>query len=124
MKMQHMSEYFYLTREIEKQQSRLTKLRNEPFGAIPGLDVPKCKDMKDVDKYTKMIEESIHKSIDKAMTSRLKVSGVIDSIEDPRLREIMRDRFLERLSWQEVGKRNYIHPDHARKLVKDYFAEK
>lgn len=124
MKMQHMSEYFYLTREIEKQQSRLTKLRNEPFGSCLGSDIPRCKDMKEVDKYISQIEESINVSIAKALSARTRISEYIDGIGDARLREVMRDRFIEGMRWRDVGINNFMAPDHARKLVREHFSAK
>lgn len=124
MKINSMSEYFYLTREIEKQQVRLENLRTEPFGASLGPGLPRCKDAKEIEKYIKNIEAAISASIEKALSARTRISQYIDSIEDPRLREVMRDRFIEGMQWASVGESNFMAPDHARKIVREHFSSR
>lgn len=67
------------------------------------------------------IEEDIDKSIEEALIARDRVATFIDNeVDDPKLREILRSRFIDCLQWKDVGKQNYISTDHARKIVREF----
>jgi len=68
----------------------------------------------------KIIEDGIEANIKEAEKARNKIASFIDGIEDPQLRELLRSRYIDCLSWKEVGKENYISPDHARKKVREF----
>lgn len=77
------------------------------------------------DEYTRpimigLLEEKIERNIKESEAAAEKIEQYIQTVDDPKVRELMRSRFLDCLSWEEVGKANYISPDHARRIVRNF----
>ena len=68
-----------------------------------------------------ILEEEIEKNIRESELAMQKIEQYIQTIDSPRLREIMRSRFLDCLNWEDVGKKNYISADYARQIVNNHF---
>ena len=67
-----------------------------------------------------VLQQEIRENIKQAEACAAKIESYIQNIEDPRLREIMRCRFIDCDSWERVGKKNYISEDYARKMVRQH----
>nr|WP_306470037.1 DUF1492 domain-containing protein [Aerococcus urinae] len=70
------------------------------------------------DTYTKIIDMDleINKKIDKLADHRKKMMAEIDSLEDRRYRNILRDYYISGLSWLEVAHTNHWTYRHTTRL--------
>lgn len=130
-------EYYRLCREIRRQKNRLERLRNKKQEGTVGDTVNDYrtgrgipiriegipKDELSRPAAMRMLEEDIEKNMRKSKIAMEKIDRYIQSIEDPKVREVMRNRFLDCLSWEEVGKKNHIAPDYARQIVNSHFKQ-
>lgn len=137
MTKKELSRYFWTRHEIEQQKARLEKLeqrmKDETQTVIDGgtrypngqKKVCRVEGIAEIDlKVPAMIvtlKDEIEKNIRKSEELATEIEVYIHSIEEPRLREVMRSRFLDCLSWEEVGKKNYLAPDYARRMVREFF---
>lgn len=135
MTKQELNRYFWLRHEIQRQKKRLERLRNKPTGEVVGDTVKDYRSGKGIpvlitgtpaEELTRpmmiaLLEEEIEKNIRESERAVIEVERYIQAIEDPKLRELMRSRFIDCLDWQKVGKENYISPDYARQLIREHF---
>ncbi len=123
-----LNRYFWLNHEVEKQEKRRARLQKNAeeiatdvvSGSIcqfPYIET-KIKITGMASGALEKLEASIEKNIDEAMNIRAEIEEFINSIEEPQMRELLRSRFIDCLGWKEVGKDNFITPDHARKKVR------
>lgn len=136
MTKQELSRYFWLCHEIEKQKKRLERLQTKRAnsGGFVGDSVKDYRSGRGVplkiqgyaeEDYTlpnriSTLEEEIKHNIAESDRLAAEIEIYIQSIDDPKMREIMRCRFLDCMGWSEVGKENFMDPDHARRLVREF----
>lgn len=136
MTKQELSRYFWLCHEIEKQKKRLERLqaKRANSGGFVGDSVKDYRSGRGVplkiqgyaeEDYTlpnriSTLEEEIKHNIAESDRLAAEIEIYIQSIDDPKMREIMRCRFLDYMGWSEVGKENFMDPDHARRLVREF----
>lgn len=136
MTKRELSRYFWLQHEIRRQKKRLEKLerKQEQAGELVGDSVKdyrtgkglplKIQGIAQADIQTpvmiKLLEEEIEKNINESEEAVVRIEQYINGIEEPRMRELLRSRFIDCLPWEEVGKRNYIAPDYARQLITNF----
>ena len=136
MTKQELSRYFWLCHEIEKQKKRLERLqaKRANSGGFVGDSVKDYRSGRGVtlkiqgyaeEDYTlpnriSTLEEEIKHNIAESDRLAAEIEIYIQSIDDPKMREIMRCRFLDCMSWSELGKENFMDPDHARRLVREF----
>ena len=132
-------EYFWLNHEIKRQKSRLKRLEEKlkHSGEVVGDSVQKYYNGKahpykieGIDETdTKLplmivtLKQEIELNIEKAEKMAVEIEQFIQSVEQAKLRELLRSRFIDCMDWERVGAANFIAPDHARKIVRKFFAE-
>ncbi len=135
MTKKEMSRYYWLKHEIQMQRKRLDRLRNKKQEGIVGDTVNDYRTGRGIpvkiegvpsDEFSRpvmirILEEEIEKNIKESQTAMREIERYIQTIDNPRLREVMRSRFIDCLNWEAVGKKNYIAPDYARQLINKYF---
>jgi len=138
MDRKELEHYFWLKHEIKRQKKRLKRLQQKTIGSEVGdtvLDYNTGKGIpsrvegiprEDFDIPVKIIvlEEAIAVNIAESEKRVVEIEKFIQSITDPKLREIIRSRYIDCKSWEEVGETNYIAADYARQLVRDFFKTK
>lgn len=139
MDKKELNKYFWLQHEIKKQENRLKRLRakkekEKDFVADTVGDYRtgkkrtiKIEGIEQTDPalltIIALLELEIEKNIQAAEEKAVEIEKFIQQTEDPKLREILRSRFLDCLSWEQVGKENYINADYARRLVRNYLTK-
>lgn len=135
MTKQELNRYFWLRHEIRRQEKRLERLRNKPTGEVVGDTVKDYRSGKGIpvlitgtpaEELTRplmigLLKEEIRKNIEESERAVVEIEKYIQGIKDPKLREIMRSRFIDCLDWKKVGEENYISPDYARQLIREHF---
>lgn len=135
MTKQELNRYFWLRHEVRRQEKRLELLQNKPTGEVVGDTVKDYHSGKGIpvlitgtpaEELTRplmigTLKEEIRKNIEESERAAVDIEKYIQSIKDPKLREIMRSRFIDCLDWQKVGEENYINPDYARQLIREHF---
>ena len=66
------------------------------------------------------ISDSIDRNLDEAVKARDEIENYVNDIDDPQMRELLRSRFIDCQGWKDVGRDNYISPDHARKKIREF----
>lgn len=134
MTKQELNRYFWLQHEIRRQERRVEKLENKPTGEVVGDTVKDYRSGKGIpvlitgtpaEELTRplmigMLKEEIRKNIEESERAVIEIEQYVQGIEDPKLRELMRSRFIDCLDWQQVGEENFISPDYARQLIREY----
>jgi hypothetical protein len=67
-----------------------------------------------------MLEEEIQANIEESEKAVKEIEGYIQSVEEPKMRELLRSRFIDCLNWEKVGEKNYMAPDYARRLIRNF----
>lgn len=114
---QELSKYYWLKKEIKDLEDRLkefgyglsaTKLDKEISGITSTESIQ--------EKRIIIIEKWISARVS-ALEEYLKIESYIESVEDSEIRQIMRYRFLDLLSWEKVAeKMNYERTTIPKKL--------
>lgn len=138
MTKKELSRYFWLRHEIARQKERLKlledKMQRETVTVIDSgvqyrngrARACRVEGIAEVDTAVPamiiVLQQEIRESIQKAEACAAEIELYIQGVEDPRLREILRCRFIDCLDWERVGAANYIAPDYARRIVRKFFA--
>lgn len=136
MTKQDLKNYYWLQHEIKQQKGRLARLRKreERSGEVVGDIVSDYKTGKaipllirgipatdfELPIMIRLLETEIEKNITEAQRLVKEIEKYIQTVNDPRMRELLRSRFIDCLSWEQVGKANHINSDHARKLLRNF----
>ncbi len=134
MTKQELNRYFWLRHEIQRQERRLEKLENKPIGEVVGDTVKDYRSGKGIpvmitgapaEELTRplmigLLKEEIEKNIRETQRAAVEIEKYIQSIEEPKLRELFRCRFIDCMKWEDLAEANYIDPGHARKLIRNY----
>ena len=135
-----LNEYFWLNHEITRQKGRLARLEEKlkDTGEIVGdstnnYSTGKARPIKiqgiagggvELPLMIVTLKREIEANIEKAEKMAVEIEQFIQSVEQAKLRELLRSRFIDCMDWENVGRVNYISPDHARKMVRKFLAER
>ena len=135
-----LNEYFWLNHEITRQKGRLARLEEKLkyTGEIVGdstnnYRTGKARPIKiqgiagggvELPLMIVTLKREIEANIEKAEKMAVEIEHFIQSVEQAKLRELLRSRFIDCMDWENVGRVNYISPDHARKMVRKFLAER
>lgn len=136
MTKRELERYFWLQHEIKQQWRRLARLKKkrEKSGELVGDSVKDYRSGKGLplkiqgiaqEDFTtpikiKILEEAIEKNIKESETVIIEIENYIQGLDDPRIRELLRSRYIDCLSWEKVGKENFISEQYARELVREH----
>ena len=135
-----LNEYFWLNHEITRQKGRLARLEEKLkyTGEIVGdstnnYSTGTARPIKiqgiagggvELPLMIVTLKREIEANIEKAEKMAVEIEQFIQSVEQAKLRELLRSRFIDCMDWENVGRVNYISPDHARKMVRKFLAER
>lgn len=138
MTKQELSGHFWLQHEVKRQEKRLARLRKKQQlireqGEVgdtvrdykTGKGIPVRIEGVPEEEFTlplmiKLLEEEIEKNIKESQAEAVKIERYIQTIENPKIRELMRSRFLDCMSWEEVAEANFVAKDYARSLIREF----
>ena len=139
MTKQELNRYFWLNHEIRRQKKRLERLedklsrQNDTVGDTvrdyrSGKGIPGRIEGIPTDAFTlpvmiRLLEEEIRKNIKESERAVVAIEKYVQNINDPKVRELMRSRFIDCLSWEEVGAQNFINADYARQLINKHIKQ-
>lgn len=136
MTKKELNRYYWLKHEIRMQRKRLYEIQCQSTATVrdtvkdyrSGRGVPVTIEGTAKDEYSRramigLLEEEIENNIEKSEKAAEEIERYIQTVDDPRLREIMRSRFLDCMSWEKVGEANHMSPDHARKIVREFIKQ-
>lgn len=116
-----LSKYYYLKKEIQDLEERITKL-GYGVGAVEITDMPKG-----VSNTNNTIQQKVAELREKYIEARvsaleeyLKIENYIMTIEDVEIRTMMRLRFLDLKSWEVIGREYYCDRRTASRKVHKY----
>lgn len=134
MTKEKLKKYFWLKHEIIKQNKRLEKLKNRKQTGFVGDSVKDYKTGKGLpltiqgyaqEDYTspimaRLLEEEIVKNIEESENLIIEIEKFVQGVTEPKLRELLRSRYIDCNEWDIVGRDNYIAADYARRLVREF----
>ena len=139
MTKKELNEYFWLKHEITRQKGRLkileNKMQHETVTVVDsgvqyrnGKAQPcKIEGIAETDIELPLmivtLKQEIEANIEKAEKMAVEIEQFIQSVEQAKLRELLRSRFIDCMDWENVGKANYMSPDYARRMVRKFFSE-
>lgn len=136
MTKQKLKSYYWLKHEIQQQKRRLArlKIKLEASGEIVGDIVSDYRTgsakplliqgVSDEDYnlpvMIHLLEAEIEENILSAQALVKEIEEFVQTVDDPRMRELLRSRFIDCKRWEDVSRSNYISAAHARKLIREY----
>lgn len=107
-KIKYLSKYKYLNSEIDRKIKSLEDWRSKLYNVTGTLsDMPKSRNRSNtIENGIARIEEieiSINNDIDNLVELRKEIESKIDSIDKLKLREVMKCRYLDFKSWEEIA---------------------
>lgn len=138
MTKQELNRYFWLTHEIRRQKKRLEKLRKKKNEDVVGDTVRDYRSGKGIpvriegipeEEFTRpvmigLLEEEITKNIEESERAVVEIEKYIQNVENPKLRELLRCRYIDCMKWEDIATENFIDRDHARRLIRDFLKQK
>lgn len=138
MTREELNNYAWLKRETEQQEKRLHRLQNrKPKGVVGdtvkyypnGKGIPtKIEGVAEEDRLVPLEIAELTLSIEKnseILRKQLKeIEEYIQSIKDPKVRVLMRCKYIDCMNWRQVGKVNHMDPSNARKIIREFFRAK
>ena len=135
MTREELNNYVWLKRETEQQEKRLRRLQHrKPKGVVGdtvkdyrnGKGIPtKIEGIAEEDRLASLEIAELTTSIEKnseTLRKQLKeIEKYIQSIKDPKVRVLMRCKYIDCMSWRKVGETNYMEESTARKIIREFF---
>ncbi len=127
-KIKYLSQYKFLNAETDRKIKELEDWKNKIYSITGTLtDMPRSNSRRDKisDGIAAIneIEENINGDIEKLLKVRKDVQSKIDTIEDLKLRELMKCRYLDFNTWEEIAYKNgfswqWVYKLHEKSLDK------
>ena len=125
-KIKYLNQYRYLNKEIDRKIESLEFWRNKILNITGTLsDMPKSNKRSDTiaDGIATIndIEKTINQEIDELIELRKEIEDKINAVDDPKLRELLKCRYLDCKSWEEIAYLNgyswrWVYTLHERAL--------
>lgn len=120
-KIKYLSQYQYLNKEIDRKIQTLEFWKNKILNITGTLsDMPKSNKRSDTIATgiatINDIEKEINKEIDELIELRKEIEQKINAVDDPKLRELLKCRYLDCKSWEEIAYKNNITWRHVYRL--------
>ena len=120
-KIKYLSQYKYLNKEIDRKIESLEFWKNKILNITSALsDMPKSNKRSDTIATgiatINDLEKEINEEIDKLIKLRKEIEDKINAVEEPRLRELLKCRYLDCKSWEEIAYKNNITWRHVYRL--------
>ena len=133
-----LNNYVWLKRETEQQEKRLRRLQHRKLKGVVGDTVKDYRNGKgiptkiegvaeedrlvplEIAELTIIIEEN-NETLRKQLK---KIEVYIQAIEDPKVRVLMRCKYIDCMSWRKVGAVNHMEESTARKIIREFFRAK
>lgn len=120
-KIKYLSQYQYLNKEIDRKIESLEFWKNKILNITNTLsDMPKSNKRSDMiaDGIATIndIEKTINQEIDELIELRKEIENKINAVDNPKLREILKCRYLDCKSWEEIAYKNNITWRHVYRL--------
>lgn len=105
-----LNQLYWLKKEIEQQQKRLSKLRLMSKIRHPVLtDIPKSTEQKNIIEYYVInvvdLENIIQSNIERCIEETKKIESFIATINDSEMRQIVTLRSIQGLTWEQIGQK-------------------
>ena len=120
-KIKYLSQYRYLNSEIDRKIKYMEDCKSKIYNVTGTLsDMPRSGNRSNVieDGIVNIneIEQNINQDIDKLVSLRTEIEGKINAIQDLKLRELMKCRYLDCKTWEEVAYKNGYSWQHTYRL--------
>ena len=129
MTIHELSKYYYLKQQIESIKLQINEINNTILGSVAITDMPT--NSQSVSSPVELIiskKEKLERKMNRKIFDLLKqvkiIEDFIDTIDDERVKVIIRYRFIELKSWEEIG--NLLHFDRTTPyyILKKYLDER
>ena len=120
-KIKYLSQYQYLNKEIDRKIQALEFWKNKILNITGTLsDMPKSNKRSDTIATgiatINDTEKEINKEIDELIELRKEIEQKINAVDDPKLMALLKCRYLDCKSWEEIAYKNNITWRHVYRL--------
>lgn len=110
-KIKYLSQYKYLNKEIDRKINQLEDWKNKIYNVSGTLsDMPRNGSRTNIIENgiaaIDEIEININSNIDRLVDLRTEIEGKIEGVEDLRLRELLKCRYIDCQTWEEIAYEN------------------
>ena len=110
-KIKYLSQYKYLNKEIDRKINQLEDWKNKIYNISGTLsDMPRSGSRTSIIENgiaaMDEIEGNINKDIDRLVNLKTDIENKIEEVEDLRLRELLKCRYIDCQTWEEIAYRN------------------
>lgn len=122
-----LSRYYWINQEVKRQSERLERLRKKQNRIVADTTRGSMQQFPYIERVVKIegiaeeltakAERQIDESVKAGIEARIRIENIIARVQDPKARELMRSRFIDCLTWEEVARRNYTSKSRARGIV-------
>lgn len=118
-----LSRYYYLKKEISDLEERIIKL-GYGVGSVEISDMPKGVPSNNTiqQRVVELREKYIEARVS-ALEEYLKIEKYISSVDDSEIRTMMRLRFLDLKSWEEIGREYHYDRTTVSKKIRRYIKQ-
>ena len=112
---------------MEKRRRRLAKQEDQrEVDSVRGSmkEYPYIERVVKIEGDRRAVVAEIDQAIERGLRAKKEAEAIIDQADDPREREILRSRFIDCLSWEEVGERNFVDKRQAQRIVQRFIEKK
>ncbi len=121
---EELNQLSFLQREIEGQRQRIRELRNTlkspTMSGMPrsgGVSDPVARTVELIHVQEKLLLEGV----ERCLREQNRLLSFVQSVEDSRMRQILRYRHLDGLSWVQVAHRMNVTPESVKMAYKRFF---
>lgn len=120
-KIKYLNQYKYLNAEIDRKIEELEHWKSKIYNVTGTLsDMPKSPNRSNTIENgiatIDEIEANINNDISELVALRKEIENKINEVEDPKLRELLKCRYLDCKSWEEVAFKNGYSWQHTYRL--------
>lgn len=124
MTIRTLSRYYFIRKEIEQLREQLEELNNSVIGSPTISGMPSSHSNSSpveqlIIKKNKL-EEKLLRKTNELVEEQEYIENYLETIDDSRIRIIMRERFINCKTWEEIGKAMYFDRTTPYYAVKKY----
>lgn len=128
MTIQELSKYYYLKMQIKSIKLQIKELNDSILSSIQLTGLPSSNNVSNPVQKIIIKKSLLENKLNIKMVDMLKqleiIEDYIDTVDDERIKLIIRYRFIELLSWEEIGNNMHYERTTPYQALKKYLKER
>ena len=121
VKIKYLDQYKYLNKDIDRKIKSLEDWRSKIYNVTGTIsDMPRSGNRSNIIENgiasIDEIEETITNDLNELIELREEIEGKIENVDDLKLKEILKSRYLDFKTWEEIAYRNHCSWRHVYRM--------